>query len=73
MEVSQFIFNVCCIEQYAEYTHLYMKSCRYRKGKVIELIQKIQPTILGTQEGVSFVLEQLQEGIGERHYGRFGE
>ncbi|GFH50370.1 hypothetical protein CTEN210_06846 [Chaetoceros tenuissimus] len=45
---------------------------KYRKGKVIELIQKIQPTILGTQEGVSFVLEQLQEGIDERHYGRFG-
>lgn len=40
---------------------------------MIELIQKIQPTILGTQEGVSFVLEQIQEGIGEHHYGRFGK
>lgn len=40
---------------------------------MIELIQKIQPTILGTQEGVNFVLEQIQEGIGEHHYGRFGK
>ena len=44
----------------------------YRKEKVIEYVNSIQPTIIGTQEGVKPVLEMFHKGIGQDKYGSFG-
>ncbi|GFH50367.1 hypothetical protein CTEN210_06843 [Chaetoceros tenuissimus] len=47
-------------------------SWNYRKEKVIEYVNSIQPTIIGTQEGVQSVLEIFHKGIGQLKYGSFG-
>ena len=44
----------------------------YHKEKVIEYVNSVQPTIIGTQEGVKPVLEMFHKGIGQDKYGSFG-